>query len=39
MFIWKKYSKENKLIGLLTLYIDDILITGEDNEIKYILKN
>ena len=30
--------KKNKLIGLLTLYIDDILITDEDYEIKNIIK-
>jgi len=28
---------KNKLIGLLTLYVDDILITGEDYKIKIII--
>jgi len=27
--------KKNKLIVLLTLYVDDILITGEDKEINF----
>jgi len=31
-------DKENKLIALLALYVDDILITGLDNEIKYIIE-
>ena len=36
--LFGKYNKGNKLIGLLTLYVDDILITGEDYEIKNIIK-
>ena len=35
--LFGKYNKQNKLVALLTLYVDDILITGEDNEIKYII--
>jgi len=35
--LFGKYNKENKLIGLLTLYVDDILITGEDYKIKIII--
>jgi len=31
------HNKHNKLIALLTLYVDDILITGEEKEIKYII--
>jgi len=34
--LFGKYSIENKLIALLTLYVDNIQITGEDNEIRYI---
>jgi len=32
------YNKKNKLIALLTLYVDDILITGEDNIVKFIIE-
>jgi len=31
--LFGKYNKNKKLISLLTLYVDDILITGYDNEI------
>jgi len=33
--LFGKYNKNNKLISLLTLYVDDILITGYDKEINY----
>ena len=33
--LFGKYNKDNKLIGLLTLYIDNILINGEGYEINY----
>jgi len=36
--LFGKYNKENKLIELLLLYVDDILITGENYEIKNIIK-
>jgi len=36
--LFEKYSKENILIALLILYEDNILITSEDNEIKFIYK-
>jgi len=32
-----KYNKNNRLICLLTFYIDDILITGIKNEINYTI--
>jgi len=40
--LFGKYNKENKLIVLLTLYVDGILIIGEDKEINFtvdVLKN
>jgi len=33
--LFGKYNKNNKLTCLLTLYVDDILITGIKNEINY----
>jgi hypothetical protein len=36
-FFFGKYDKSNKLICLLTLYVDDILITWKDNEINYVI--
>jgi len=35
--LFGKYNEQNKLTALLTLYVDDILITGENTEIKYII--
>ena len=35
--LFGKCNEENRLIELLTLYVDDILITGEDYEIKNIM--
>eukprot|EP00833_Pecoramyces_ruminatium_P010518 jgi/Orpsp1_1/1184550/evm.model.c7180000089992.1 len=32
--LFGKYDKNNNLIGLLTLYVDDILITGTDETIR-----
>jgi len=32
-----KYDKNNKLICLLTFYVDYILIMGKDNEIIYVI--
>jgi len=34
IFFFGKYDKNNNLIFLLTLYVNDILIKGIDNEIK-----
>jgi len=36
-YLFDKHDKNNKLICLLTLYVDDILITGKDNEINYVI--
>jgi len=36
--VFGKCKKDNKLIGLLSLYVDVILIIGEDYEIKNIIK-
>ena len=33
--LFGKYNKNYKLTCLLTLYVDDILITGIKNEINY----
>jgi len=35
--LFGKYDKSTKLICLLTLYVDDILIRGKDNEINYVI--
>jgi len=35
--LFGKYNKNNKLIYILTLYVDDILITKKDNEINYVI--